>query len=390
MRSQFVSAMMMVGALAFGPGCEVEGDLDDPELEELEGVSAGAKLFNSGTFNGNGTTCKTCHTGSENGGTGTLSPAQVQALFASKPNDVLFQHDRADVMGGTTFNRVRTHATILIDRALPANISIAGSSARSVILPRGIPTTMNTPAMDPVLMYDGRDPNLQVQARGAVLGHAQGTAPTTTQLNDIAEFQQTLFNRQNLKDFVEHGVALSMPEGTTESEIRGRRFFIDDGLSDMDSVGETAQNICGWCHSGDSLNATSQFFGDFIFPLPEGSRFNTALVSELNPLRNKVFAFDVVNPNGTVTRVNSPDPGVMLTNGVAAAANLFKTPTLWGVEDTAPYFHDNSSKTLDQLADHYDTALAILCSITPCAQSVGSIDFSEQDKDDIVAYLLLL
>ena len=35
-------------------------------------------------------------------------------------------------------------------------------------------------------------------------------------------------------------------------------------------------------------------------------------------------------------------------------ANLFKIPPLWGVKDTAPYFHDNSAKTLEDVAEHYE------------------------------------
>ena len=373
-------------------GCtEVEGE-DDPALDEAEGggVAEGALLFTLARFDGNGRRCATCHPVAF-GQSGTLNPAQVELRFRFDPSGELFRHDGADVIGGNTFNRVRSHATILIDRALPANISIAGSSARSVILPRGIPTVMNTPALDPVLMYDGRDPTLQAQARGAALAHAQSSNVTDSQLDSIAAFEMTLFNRRNLRDFVKYGTPLSMPDGGNDSERRGRRFFIDDGLSDMDSVGESPTAICGWCHSGDFLNGTSAFFGTNIFTLPEGSRFNTALVSELNPLGNPVYAFDVRNPNGSVTRVNSPDPGFMLTVGAAQAANLFKTPTLWGVKDTAPYFHDNSSDSLEALANHYDTALGILCRITPgCVASVGSIDLSDQDKADIVAYLKLL
>src|SRR5678815_5658322 len=107
------SVLVLVTGIALAPGCAFEGDPEDPGLEEIEGVSAGAKLFNQETFGGNGTTCETCHSGSGHGNTGTLSQAQIEARFAANPNEVLFKHDRADVIGGTTFNRFRAHATIL-------------------------------------------------------------------------------------------------------------------------------------------------------------------------------------------------------------------------------------------------------------------------------------
>ena len=384
-QSQLLLLLAAAAAVVMAPGCTVVGEEDGAELDQLEGVSEGAQLFNQGTFGGNGTLCKTCHLMADTTNTGTIKPADVQALFNSNPNAVLFKHDRADVIGGNTFNRIRTHATILIDRALPANVSLVGSSARSVILARGVPTVMNTPSMDSIFMYDGRDPNLQVQAQGAITGHAQGGTATAAQLDSIAAFQQTLFNRQNVKSFVQNGTPLTMPAGRSSSEKRGRRFFIDDGLSDMDSVGESFTSACGWCHSGDNLNTSSAFFGENIFPgggFPEGIPFNSALVSELNPLGNPVYTFDVTAPDGTVSRVSSPDPGLMLTIPDLFFFNVFKVGSLWGVKDTAPYFHDNSSKTFEQLMEHYDIVLNII--------SDGSIDLSAQDKADIIAYMKLL
>ena len=101
-------------------------------------IKCGEALFEDETFGGNGRTCETCHP-SDDGRTGTLSPADVENKFRYNPNGSLFRHDGADVIGGNTFNRIRTHATILVDMPLPANVSITGSTARNVILARGIP-----------------------------------------------------------------------------------------------------------------------------------------------------------------------------------------------------------------------------------------------------------
>src|SRR5687767_9227908 len=221
--------------LVLAGGCAAIGMEEGYDLEEQEAQSPGAKLFNQQTFGGNGRTCKTCHP-SEGTGTGTLNPAQIQALPAS---DALFRHDGADVIGGSTFNRIKQHATILIDMPLPPTVAIVGSSARNVILPRGIPTTMNTPALDPVLMYDGRHPTLQVQARSAIAAHAQSTSVTNAQLDAIADYQKTLFNSPVLEAHADDGAAITMPFGVTDAEIRGRRWFIDDNKTAMGDVGES-------------------------------------------------------------------------------------------------------------------------------------------------------
>ena len=59
--------------------------------------------------------------------------------------------------------------------------------------------------------------------------------------------------------------------------------------------------------------------------------------------------------------------------------NAFKIPSLWGLERTAPYFHDNSARTLDEVAQHY-------------ARFFGPIglELTEQDQKDMVAYMKLL
>jgi cytochrome c peroxidase len=370
-------------------GCAVEDvDTDAVTQAHKNKPPDGEQLFRKGEFDGNGTTCESCHSRD----TGTLNPTDVQRLLQRRPHDELFQHDRADTIGGNTFERFRTHATILITRPLPANVRIVGSDARSVVVARGIPTTANTPALDPVLMLDGRDPDLLAQASGAIAGHAEGVVPSTAELQAIADFEKTLFNRSNLRKFAERGKPLKMPKGHTESEKRGRRFFLADDKSSPDDVGENTDAVCGWCHSGPFLNGASAFFGSQIAPspLPEGHRFFSVRVSELNRIGNPTYTFQVLAADGvTVLRTaTTPDPGAVLNTGNNGLFNQFKSTTLWGVNDTAPYFHDNSANTLEELMDHYDQALNIISSGNP---KVGRIiDLTDQEKIDIAAYLRLL
>ena len=136
------------------------------------------------------------------------------------------------------------------------------------------------------------------------------------------------------------------------------------------------------------LNQTNSFFVAATFGLvPAGTRFQSVAVSELNEGANPVHQFIWQNPNGTQTRVLSPDPGRALITGridqpgPASDLNSFKIPILWGVKNTAPYFHDNSAKTLEDLAAHYARFFLTIPS---------SVILSQQDQADIVAYLKLL
>ena len=58
---------------------------------------------------------------------------------------------------------------------------------------------------------------------------------------------------------------------------------------------------------------------------------------------------------------------------------------LWGVRKRAPYFHDNSAKTLEDVAAHYTRFFLSL----PVPDE-AKIRLTKQDEADIVAFLKLL
>ncbi len=369
MRNMLPLSLMLV----MGCAGTLAGSEDDPEpVGRIDSPlkSEGERLFFDETFGGNGRACGTCHSKS----TGTLSPSNIEALYAKNPNGPLFQHDGADTPGGSTFQRLRTRATVRIDLPLPPNVSIVGSSARTVSVFRGIPTTMNVPALDPVLMADGRAPTLQAQARDAIFGHAQSSQVTSPQLDAIASFEKTLFNNGRLRRYASGGAPPALPPGNTPSEKRGRVFFADDNPAN----GNPVAGRCVHCHSGPMLDETSPGF-QLLTGVPAGTRFFSAFVSELNPGGDAQQTFRFQNADGTTTDVVSADPGLALITGDAANAHQFKIPTIWGAKKTAPYFHDNSAADIPAMLEHYDQYFNII-----------GFDLTEQDKLDIAAYMQLL
>ena len=341
----------------------------------------GRRLFRKETFGGNGRTCETCHSPS----TGTLSPEDVRL---KSPSDPLFVHDGLDD-GVSGTSRIAEHATIRIVRPLPPNVRIAGDpSATSVVLLRGIPSTLNTPALDPALMYDLRARNLADQALGAIHDHAQNTVePTEEQLALIAEFQRTderFFSSDELKEFAQGGPAPVLPPGKTKSERRGRLMFVEAPFTPGSTNG-----ICAQCHSGPMLNQTSPFNTG----APPGARIANIGVSERNLLNLPEYTFLIDDGFGNVQSVRMPDLGIPFTNprppGVpppfvrhpAFFAGFFKIPTLWGVTKTAPYFHDNSANTLEEVAAFYTNMFA---------NGPDPLQLTAQDEADMVAYLKLL
>ena len=84
--------------------------------------------------------------------------------------------------------------------------------------------------------------------------------------------------------------------------------------------------------------------------------------------------------------------GVMArtTFGAPVGSGWFKIPTVWGAKETAPYFHDNSAKTLVDMMNHYDDAIFVLSETDPTPVTLGQVDLTEQNKADIIAYMNLL
>jgi len=347
----------------------------------------GKQLFQSATLGGNGRTCETCHSAS----TGTVSPADARKRFRKDPTDPLFVHDGSDDGLGHGVSRMLADATILMTIPLAANVTLADDpGARTVALRRGIPTTLNTPALDPVLMVDGRQPSLEEQAAGAIRDHAQGVVPSVADLHAIAAFERTnaFFSSPALRRFaLEKGPAPGLPLGETASEQRGRRFFEDVG---PDFAQGLKPGLCAHCHSGPLLNQTNQFAQAFIgapVPIPAGQRFFSVGVSEFNPGHNPVreFVFNAGTPGEA--HLFSPDPGRALITGVIddptfEHVNAFKISPLRGIRHTAPYFHDNSAKTLEDVAAHYATFFNVVTG--------GFIALTPQDQRDMVAFMKLL
>jgi len=347
----------------------------------------GRQLFERETFGGNGRTCLTCHSRK----TGTVSPAEAKARFLANPNDPLFVHDGSDDGLGHGATRMLSEATILMKIALPANVRLAHSSDRFVTVRRGIPSTLNTPALDPTLMLDGRQPSLELQAQGAILDHAQAPAfPELGDLESLRFFQQTdlsFFSSFELKVRALGGPSPHLPRGNTASERRGRRFFED---VPPDPSAGFKPGLCAHCHSGTLMNQTNQFAPMFIqVPIPTATRFFNILVGLFNKGNQPVQDFIFSTPGGDVP-VSSTDPGRALITGNIDDLDAFKISPLRGIRKTGPYFHDNSAKTLEEVAAHYTRFFAFVTDPDGPGPLQGFIQLTPQDEADIVAYMKLL
>ena len=84
--------------------------------------------------------------------------------------------------------------------------------------------------------------------------------------------------------------------------------------------------------------------------------------------------------------IKSPDLGRAMVTGqleqplpILDQVNAFKISPLRGIRHTAPYFHDNSAKTLEDVAAHYALFFNVVTG--------GVIALTPEDQADLVAYL---
>jgi cytochrome c peroxidase len=321
-------------------------------------AAIGAVLFTLGfpDVHGNGRTCATCHVPSQDF---QLTPQNVEARYQAlqrrlrtnpQADDPLFRPIDAND-GIDDFTNLRQHALVRVFIQLPTDSSgqklvwpVDDPDATEVAVWRSTPTVVNTAFTAPYQL-DGRQPTLQAQALGALIGHSEITvAPEPRFLNDVAAFQKTLFSSRSVR-LLAGALANGQPLPPT-----------DPPLNDLERQGKALfERNCAVCHGGPTqtipLAALPPAIHDIHIskPLPP---FMDDLPFAPSPLEPRLWAFRVPGQDDPVLRL-STDPGQALQTGSLDNLNFFDIPTLYGISKTAPYFHDNSAATLRDVIRHY-------------------------------------
>ena len=271
----------------------------------------GKRLFERETFGGNGRTCLTCHSRE----TGTVSPKDARIRFRTDRSDPLFVHDGSDDEDGDGFGdglhvtRMLKDATVLMRIRLHPDVEVKHHpEIREVTVRRGIPTTLNTPALDPVLMVDGRQPDLQAQAlrrdhgsrSGGANRETEGTGPDREVSAEGSVLQLTCACALRAHRPSSPGAA-ARPDGVRKARARLFRRFAA-GL--QVNPPNFKPGACAACHSGPLMNQTNQFLPAAV---PPGTRFQSVLVSEFNAAGNPVINFVFRNQEHDMDPVGNQD-----------------------------------------------------------------------------------
>jgi cytochrome c peroxidase len=235
---------------------------------------------------------------------------------------------------------------------------------RSMVLPRATPTVVNT-GYNGLQMWDGRKKSLEDQAMGPMEANVEmnmdtqrlftwlnghpgyrklfnkaypGEAINATSLSKaIAAFERTVVSNSSPFDRWVSGKQGAM----SRDQIAGFALFIDPNKGN-----------CSSCHSGP--NFTDNGF------------HNVGLASWGD---------------------ENADVGRFAQRPVAAMKGAFKTPTVREAEHTAPYFHDGSAKTLEELVEFYAKGGVVKANLSA---SMKPLQLSDTEKAQLVAFVKAL
>ena len=312
----------------------------------------GEDVFFHETFGGNGRTCATCH---DPRNEFTVSPELVQHRYQLDPGHPLFRPIDSDDGRGNDYTTLLDHALFRVTIPLHPSVSLVDAPGeRTITVWRGVPSIANVELSAPYLA-DGRAATLPEQALGAIRGHMQPTRkPTARELEALETFQDEFFYPLRLRSLGDASDPLPKEPGfsvpvANPAALRGKASF------DLH---------CRRCHDGELANRPHD---------PAGSNFANALVSDANTLHLPLIRLAFRQPDGTSIETISPDPGRAALTGNLDDLNLFDTPSLRGVKHTAPYFHDNSANTLEDVVHHYNLFFPF--------------QISPQEGDDLITYL---
>ena len=375
--------------------------------EPCDAVLRGVLAFVDRNLDGlaaNGRSCADCHMPTDNF---QLSPASVEGRYRllqlrrrwnPSADDPLFRPIDADDFringdSASDFSNLRENGLIRITFPLPANIRLIDpatdlpSSETEVDVWRSVPTVNDVALTGPdagILwprgpndhggyQLDARFGTLQEQALGALTTHAeiQGTPPQQM-LDDLSSFQRVLFTNERVRDLAD-----AVRAGTVPLPDPDRR------LNALERQGKSVfERACGQCHGGPGLSTPQATPNDPPAPVVRYHSIASQCPRPIDPLGRFGFAacppqlarnvrtYEIelsvatptptgVIPAGTRVRRTSSDPGRALVTGFVGGAgprddwDKFDVPGLRGISRTAPYFHNNSAATLEDVVQHY-------------------------------------
>jgi cytochrome c peroxidase len=249
------------------------------------------------------------------------------------------------------------------------NVMEGGDDSRSVSMGvhgktggRNAPTVWNS-AFHSVQFWDGRAPLLEDQAKGPVANPVEmGMKDVDTAMERVrripgykAYFDKAFGENSMTVDNAAKAVAafertLITPNSSYDKYVKGDKKAMSE--QQVRGMNKFASSGCTSCHSGAAFNGPQMKLGEGFFT-----------------------KFPTFTDNSYVAQYKlADDKGRQEVTGNKADANIFRTPTLRNITDTAPYFHNGS---VNDLAE----------AVRVMAKTQLNKDLPDADVNDIVAFL---
>jgi cytochrome c peroxidase len=351
---------------------------DDPRAAHL-----GRRLFFDVRLSAAGTSsCATCHDpthawtdGRRTNDPGARFPRNVPSLRNTAYNRWYYWDGRADSAWAQALGPMEHERELGSDRLALLHLIRGDASLQAEYaavfgpLPAGVQDPLRFP---PHARPVPDQPENPLQQAWRAMSDSDRRAANVVFSNlgkAIAAFERTILMRETPFDrFV---ARLRQGDGAAANELspsalRGLRLFIGRGQ-------------CILCHSGPSF--TDGEFHDVGIALGRNHR--------VDPGRHRGVLTLVKSPftrMGEYADVNASDAPVRFLTAQTSQLGQFKTPTLRGVAQTAPYMHDGRFDSLEQVLDFYSTRKGASPLGHP-TRLLQPLNLDAGEIDDVVAFL---
>lgn len=336
--------------------------LDDTAIDTTNALFNGLSVI-YGPVVSNGTACSSCHRPE------AMLMLPVPPLSAHIPaSDVLFKGRNSEAQGDPRMAPLFENLGLTKIRVNRFNPTRPESDPfRRIFGWRKTQTIVNM-AFSYGLLTDLRARGPIEQARGASFTHTQDSDVrfddlVNPHLPDIAAYMQTVVSDPILNDLLN-------PASMNYQNLVNDPFYTVHTTSDLEEEGKQvfAQQCMG-CHDMPNVfsNRDHQDGPGPNFPPPYGHAMDIGVAQRnANHLdfryydaatgRYSVNVLPLAREDGaTIMWPVTDDVGTAMTTGRYEDLHRFKVPQLRLVSKLAPYFHDNSAATLEEVVDYFNS-----------------------------------
>ncbi len=235
---------------------------------------------------------------------------------------------------------------------------------KSEVLARATPTVVNT-GYNTIQMWDGRKATLEDQAMGPM----EASVEMNTDIPKMLAYLRS--TPAYKKDFARAYPGEKISEETVSKAIAAFERTVISNNSPFDQ----------WLAGDKRALTPDQVEGFKIFVDPDRGNCDVCH-SGANFTDNGFHNLGLASFAG-----ENPDLGRYAERPLRLMKGAFKTPTLRDITLTAPYFHDGSAATLNEVVDHYVLGGVEKSNTSP---NLKSLNLSEKEKFQLVEFMTAL